>query len=75
MLRVCVLAYGKCWEDRLTFVEFSYNNGYHASLKKASFEELYGRKCHTSLMGSEVGDCTLESPNFIKVTEENIAEA
>jgi hypothetical protein len=35
MLRACVLTYGKNWEDNLSFTEFSYNNGYHTSLKKA----------------------------------------
>jgi hypothetical protein len=28
-------------------VEFSYNNGYQASLKMSPFEALYGRKCNT----------------------------
>jgi hypothetical protein len=73
-LRACVLAYDKCWEDRLAFVEFSYNNGYHASLKKVPFEVLYGRKCRTPLMWSEVGDRVIESLNFIKAAEEKIAE-
>jgi transposase InsO family protein len=44
MLRACVLTYGKNWEDSLAFAEFSYNNGYHMSLKKALFEVLYERK-------------------------------
>jgi transposase InsO family protein len=35
MLRACVLTYGKNWEGSLAFAEFSYNNGYHKSLKKA----------------------------------------
>jgi hypothetical protein len=74
MLRAYVLAYGKCWEESLAFAEFSYNNGYHASLKKDLFEVLYGRKCHTSLMWSEVGDHAIESPNLIKATEEKIAK-
>jgi hypothetical protein len=74
MLRAWVLAYGKCWEDNLAIAEFSYNNGYHASLKKAPFEVLYGRKCRTPLMWSEDGDCAIESPDFIKATEEKIAE-
>jgi transposase InsO family protein len=56
MLRACVLTYGKNREDNLAFVEFSYNNGYHTSLKKAPFEVLYERKCHTPLMWSEVRD-------------------
>jgi hypothetical protein len=74
MLRACVIAYDKCWKDNLAFAEFSYNNGYHASLKKAPFEVLYGRKCRTPLMWSEVGDRVIESPNFIKAAKEKIAE-
>jgi hypothetical protein len=74
ILRVCVLAYGKCWEDNLAFAEFSYNNGYHASWKKAPFKVLYGIKYCTPLMRSEVGDRAIESPDFIKTTEEKIAE-
>ena len=35
------------WEDYLHLVEFSYNNGYQASLKMSPFEVLYGRKCNT----------------------------
>jgi hypothetical protein len=74
MLRACVLTYGKNWEDSLVFAEFSYNNGYQTSLKKAPFEVLYGRKCRTQLMWSEVADRIVESPDFIKAAEEKIAE-
>jgi hypothetical protein len=74
MLRACVLTYGKNWEDSLAFAEFSYNNGYHTSLKKAPFEVLYERKCRTPLMWSEVRDRVIESPDFIKAAEEKIAE-
>jgi hypothetical protein len=74
MLRACVLTYGKNWEDSLAFAEFSYNNGYHTSLKKAPFEVLYGRKCCMPMMWSEVGDRVIESPDFIKAAEEKIAE-
>ncbi|GJU22303.1 putative reverse transcriptase domain-containing protein [Tanacetum coccineum] len=42
MLRACVIDFGKGWERHLPLVEFSYNNSYHASIKAAPFEALYG---------------------------------
>ncbi|GKA42548.1 putative reverse transcriptase domain-containing protein [Tanacetum coccineum] len=47
MLRACVIDFGKGWERHLPLVEFSYNNSYHASIKAAPFEALYGRKCRS----------------------------
>ncbi|GJY05438.1 putative reverse transcriptase domain-containing protein [Tanacetum coccineum] len=44
MLRACVIDFGKGWERHLPLVELSYNNSYHASIKVAPFEALYGRK-------------------------------
>ena len=48
MLRACVISFGMDWEKCLPFAEFSYNNNYQSSLKKAPFEILYGR-CRTPL--------------------------
>nr|GEU73316.1 putative reverse transcriptase domain-containing protein [Tanacetum cinerariifolium] len=45
MLRACAIDFGKGWANHLPLVEFSYNNSYHASIKAAPFEALYGRKC------------------------------
>nr|GFA84876.1 reverse transcriptase domain-containing protein [Tanacetum cinerariifolium] len=45
MLRACVIDFGKGWVNHLSLVEFSYNNSYHANIKAAPFEALYGRKC------------------------------
>ncbi|GJU12922.1 putative reverse transcriptase domain-containing protein [Tanacetum coccineum] len=42
MLRACVIDFGKGWDKHLPLVEFSYNNSYHASIKAAPFEALYG---------------------------------
>nr|GEW72496.1 putative reverse transcriptase domain-containing protein [Tanacetum cinerariifolium] len=42
MLRDCAIDFGKGWEKHLPLVEFSYNNSYHASIKAAPFEALYG---------------------------------
>jgi hypothetical protein len=44
MLRMYVMDKPYKWEDYLQLVEFSYNNGYQASLKMSPFEALYGRK-------------------------------
>ena len=63
MLRACVLTYGKDWEQSLPYAEFSYNNGYQASLGMSPFEALYGRKCRTPLMWSEVGERALVGPS------------
>ena len=38
------------------------------------FEALYGRKCRTPLMWSEVGERTLTGPALIKEVEERVAE-
>nr|GEY22578.1 putative reverse transcriptase domain-containing protein [Tanacetum cinerariifolium] len=46
-LRACVIDFGNIWDQHLTLVEFSYNNSYHASIKAAPFEALYGRKCRS----------------------------
>jgi hypothetical protein len=74
MLRACVLTYGKDWEQSLPYAEFSYNNSYQASLGMSSFETLYGRKCRTPLMWSEVGERSLVGPALIKEAEERVAE-
>ncbi|GKD58806.1 putative reverse transcriptase domain-containing protein [Tanacetum coccineum] len=42
MLRACAIDFGKGWFNHLPLVEFSYNNSYHASIKAAPFEALYG---------------------------------
>ncbi|GJT75915.1 hypothetical protein Tco_1042640 [Tanacetum coccineum] len=50
MLRACLIDFGKGWERHLPLVEFSYNNSYHASIKPASFEALYDRKCRSPIV-------------------------
>ncbi|GKC36471.1 putative reverse transcriptase domain-containing protein [Tanacetum coccineum] len=55
MLRACAIDFGKGWVNHLPLVEFSYNNSYHASIKAAPFEALYGRKCRSPVCWVEVG--------------------
>ncbi|GJX70842.1 putative reverse transcriptase domain-containing protein [Tanacetum coccineum] len=56
MLRACVMDFGGSWDTHLLLVEFSYNNSYHASIKCAPFEALYGRKCRSPVIWTEVGE-------------------
>jgi hypothetical protein len=44
MLKMHMMEKPSKWEDYLHLVEFSYKNGYQASLKMSPFEEIYGRK-------------------------------
>ncbi|GJR48792.1 putative reverse transcriptase domain-containing protein [Tanacetum coccineum] len=54
MLRACAIDFGKGWVDHLSLVEFSYNNSYHASIKAAPFEALYGQKCRSPVCWAEI---------------------
>ncbi|GJU73717.1 putative reverse transcriptase domain-containing protein [Tanacetum coccineum] len=62
MLRTCAIDFGKGWVNHLPLVEFSYNNSYHASIKAAQFEALYGRKCRSPVCWTEVGEAQILSP-------------
>ncbi|GJT03465.1 putative reverse transcriptase domain-containing protein [Tanacetum coccineum] len=53
MLRACVIDFGKGWVKHLPLAEFSYNNNYHASIKAAPYEALYGRKCRSPMCWAE----------------------
>ncbi|GJZ34790.1 putative reverse transcriptase domain-containing protein [Tanacetum coccineum] len=74
MLRACVIDFGKGWEKHLPLVEFSYNNSYHASIKAAPFEALYGRKCRSPVCWAEVGDVQLTGPEIIHETTKKIVQ-
>ncbi|GKF05771.1 putative reverse transcriptase domain-containing protein, partial [Tanacetum coccineum] len=52
--------------------EFSYNNSYHTSIKAASFEALYGRKCRSPVCWAEVGESQLTGPEIIQETTKKI---
>ncbi|GKA24128.1 putative reverse transcriptase domain-containing protein [Tanacetum coccineum] len=74
MLRACVLDFGGSWDVHLPLVEFSYNNSYHSSVICASFEALYGRKCHSPIMWAEVGEGQLIGPELVPETTEKISQ-
>ncbi|GJX40377.1 putative reverse transcriptase domain-containing protein [Tanacetum coccineum] len=62
------------WVNHLPLVEFSYNNSYHASIKAAPFEALYGRKCRSPVCWTEVGEAQILGPELIQETTEKIIQ-
>ncbi|GJW70463.1 putative reverse transcriptase domain-containing protein [Tanacetum coccineum] len=74
MLRACAIDFVKGWVNHLTLVEFSYNNSYHASIKAAPFEALYGRKCRSPVCWAEVGEVQLTGPEIVQETTEKIVQ-
>ncbi|GJX39046.1 putative reverse transcriptase domain-containing protein [Tanacetum coccineum] len=74
MLRACVIDFGKIWDRHLPLVEFYYNKSYHASIKAAPFEALYGRKCRSPICWNEVGDSQLTGPELVRETTEKMVQ-
>ncbi|GKE55313.1 putative reverse transcriptase domain, ribonuclease H-like domain, aspartic peptidase domain protein, partial [Tanacetum coccineum] len=64
--------FGKRYDRHLPLEEFSYNNNYHASIKAAPFEALYGRKCRSPVCWAEVRDVQLTRQEIIHETIEKI---
>nr|GFA61415.1 hypothetical protein [Tanacetum cinerariifolium] len=74
MLRACVIDFGKGWVNHLPLVEFSYNNSYHASIKAAPFEALYGRKCRSPVCWNKVREFHLTGPEIVQETTKKIIQ-
>ncbi|GKE13617.1 putative reverse transcriptase domain-containing protein, partial [Tanacetum coccineum] len=55
MLRACVIDFGGSWDVHLLLAKFSYNNSYHLSIRCAPFEAIYGRKCRSPVLWTDVG--------------------
>ncbi|GJY16996.1 putative reverse transcriptase domain-containing protein [Tanacetum coccineum] len=47
---------------------------YHASIKAAPFEALYGRKCRSPICWAEVGEVQLTGPEIVQETTEKIIQ-
>ncbi|GJQ90397.1 reverse transcriptase domain-containing protein [Tanacetum coccineum] len=60
--------------NQFPIVEFSYNNSYHASIKAAPFEALYGRKCRSPVCWAEVRQVQLTGPEIVQETTEKVLE-
>nr|GFD56551.1 putative nucleotidyltransferase, ribonuclease H [Tanacetum cinerariifolium] len=50
----------------------AYNNSWHASIKCALFEMLYGRKCRAPICWDQVGEHVIEGSEMIEVTNEKV---
>nr|GEX74550.1 putative reverse transcriptase domain-containing protein [Tanacetum cinerariifolium] len=74
MLRACEIYFGKSWVNHSPFVKFSYNNSYHASIKAAPFEALYGRNRRSPVYWTEVGGAQILGSELIQDTTEKIVQ-
>ncbi|XP_021722419.1 uncharacterized protein LOC110689899 [Chenopodium quinoa] len=72
MLRACVMDFGRSWDERLSIIEFSYNNSYHASIGMTPYEELYGRKYRSPLCWSDISESLTLGPEMIKETTKQV---
>nr|GFD28546.1 putative reverse transcriptase domain-containing protein [Tanacetum cinerariifolium] len=72
--RAFAIDFGKSWVNHLALVKFSYNNSYNASIKAAPFEALYGRKCHSPICWTEVGEAQILGPELTQETTEKIVQ-
>ncbi|GKF46759.1 putative reverse transcriptase domain-containing protein [Tanacetum coccineum] len=74
MLRACVMDFGGSWYTHLPLIEFSYNNSCHTSIKCAPFKALYGRKCRSPVIWTEVEESQLIGPEIVQETTKNIVQ-
>ncbi|GJV95860.1 putative nucleotidyltransferase, ribonuclease H [Tanacetum coccineum] len=72
MLKACVIDFGGSWDVHLPLAEFSYNNSYHSSIRCASFEALYGRKCRSPVLWAEIGESRLIGPELVQETIDKV---
>nr|GEW22891.1 putative reverse transcriptase domain-containing protein [Tanacetum cinerariifolium] len=63
------------WDDYICLVEFAFNNSWHASIKCAPFEMLYGRKCRALICWDQVGERVIKGPEMIEVIKKKVAIA
>ncbi|GJY76637.1 putative reverse transcriptase domain-containing protein [Tanacetum coccineum] len=72
MLRAYVIDFGGSWDVHLLLAEFSYNNSYHSSIRCASFEELYGKKCRSPVLWAEIRENRLSGPKLVQETTDKV---
>ncbi|GKC33832.1 putative reverse transcriptase domain-containing protein [Tanacetum coccineum] len=64
----------KALGTNLDMIEFSYNNSYHASIKAAPFEALYGRKCRSPVCWAKVRQVQLIGTEMVQETTKKVIQ-
>jgi hypothetical protein len=72
MLKMYMMDQRSKWQDYIHLFEFSYNNGYQASMKMSPFEELHIRKCNTPVSLDNPKNRTIIGIGFLKEMEEKM---
>ena len=72
MLRGCVLDFPGSWDGYIPLMEFAYNNSYQSSISMAPYENLYGKKCRTSVCWTKLKEHKEIGPDIMKDTEEKV---
>nr|GEW94839.1 putative reverse transcriptase domain-containing protein [Tanacetum cinerariifolium] len=60
------------WDTHVSLAEFSCNNSYHSSMRYALFEALYGRRCRSPVLWTEIGERWLIRPEFVQETTDKV---
>ena len=60
------------WDRYIPLMEFAYNNNYQASIGMASYENLYGQRCRTSVCWTEFHEHKVIGPDIVKDTKEKV---
>ncbi|WMV24637.1 hypothetical protein MTR67_018022, partial [Solanum verrucosum] len=68
MLRACVIDFKGNWDDQLPVIEFAFNNSYYSSIQMAPYEDLYKRRCRSSIGWFDVGEAGLIGPYLVHQT-------
>lgn len=72
LLRACVLEQGVIWDTYLSFIELTYNNSFHSSIRMKPFEALYGKRCRTPLCWYNSGESAVLGLEIVQQTTKKI---